>query len=342
MKQKNNYLDFIAYAQVIGIILVVAGHSIHQYPGFAIHLIPYRMLYSFHMPLFIFISGFLMAYTTDIYSDPRIKPGRFVLNKIKRLLLPMAVLTVITFVPRSIMSGMADDPIEFSWHSFLTSFYDRDALIIPTFWYLQASFVILSLTFCIMYAGRKLRIAPGMLVATLLIVFIAYSLSSLPDIKFLSIEKVKELGMFFILGCGYALIRERVDRLIPWEKTWFLILTVVLWAACFYAFEFTVWWPICSLLGIMMCISLAKILEDRNLRFLDHLKGATYLIFLLSWYFNVASQQVLSHFVALPWWCYSILSLITGIYVPWLAYRYLSTHRDSRWVRVTSLLLGQG
>ena len=86
---------------------------------------------------------------------------------------------------------------------------------------------------------------------------------------------------------------------------------------------------------------MAKILEHRNYGFLDHLIGANYLIFLLSWYCNVASQQVLSHFVALPWWVYSVLSLVSGIYVPWLGYRYLKTHSHSRWVRVAAFLLGQ-
>lgn len=98
---------------------------------------------------------------------------------------------------------------------------------------------------------------------------------------------------------------------------------------------------LCSVAGIAACISVAKILEERQWRFLDHLLGATSLIFLLSWYFNIASQQVLSHFVKLPWWVYSALSLVSGIYIPRLAYRYLERHRDSRWVKVTALLLGQ-
>lgn len=69
MKQ---FLKFIAYLQVLGIILVVLGHSFHEYPDGAggKTLLLYRMLHSFRMPLFMFVSGFLMVYTTRIrYSS---------------------------------------------------------------------------------------------------------------------------------------------------------------------------------------------------------------------------------------------------------------------------------
>ncbi|MDE6027944.1 MAG: hypothetical protein K2G23_07730 [Muribaculaceae bacterium] len=91
----------------------------------------------------------------------------------------------------------------------------------------------------------------------------------------------------------------------------------------------------------MMMISLAKILEARHITFLDHLKGANYIIFLLSWYFNVAAQQVLHHYTDLPWWVYSLLSLTFGIYVPWLFYKWMCFHPDNRFSRAMALLLGQ-
>ena len=52
-------------------------------------------------------------------------------------------------------------------------------------------------------------------------------------------------------------------------------------------------------------------------------------------------QQVLSHYVTLPWWVHTALSVTTGIYIPWLAYGYLQRHSNSRWIRLTSYLLGQ-
>lgn len=54
--QKRNVL--ISFLQVFGIILVVAGHSDYQIPDNPVH----RWIYSFHMPLFMFISGYLLRY----------------------------------------------------------------------------------------------------------------------------------------------------------------------------------------------------------------------------------------------------------------------------------------
>ncbi|MDE7136717.1 MAG: hypothetical protein K2N91_08800 [Muribaculaceae bacterium] len=118
-------------------------------------------------------------------------------------------------------------------------------------------------------------------------------------------------------------------------------LFAALWAALFIYGEGTPLARLASLFGIFMCVSAAMLLEKHRVRALDHLIGANYMIFLISWYCNVASQQVLSHIVELPWWCYTVLSLVSGIYVPWLGYKYLMRHPDSRWVRLAAILLGQ-
>lgn len=53
----KTYLKFIGYMQIIAILLVVIGHSFHEYPDGmnGSSMLAYRMIYSFHMPLFIFI-----------------------------------------------------------------------------------------------------------------------------------------------------------------------------------------------------------------------------------------------------------------------------------------------
>ena len=98
---------------------------------------------------------------------------------------------------------------------------------------------------------------------------------------------------------------------------------------------------LCSLAGIMMCISFAKVLEVRGFDFLDHLIGTNYMIFLLSWYANVLCQQVTRHFVELPWWVYSIMSLVAGVYVPVLCYKLLQKHHGHKVARSAAFLLGQ-
>lgn len=338
----KNYLNFIAYLQIIGIILVVFGHSFHEFPDghHGNSLFIYRLCYSFRMPLFLFVSGFLLSYTTEI-NNSKHTPSSFITNKLKRLVLPMVVLTIITFVPRTYMSFAADDTITFTFNNFLRSFIDQNYMPIPFFWFIHVSFILLVSCFLLIHFFKRLGISP---LSTLLIIFIIlliYALSSFPTTTLFSINELKRLGFFLILGAIYGLSFNKIDKLIPWTSWLFFICSLVLFLYSFIELEGTIYVYVCSLCGIIMSISCAKIIDKNNLNFLDHLKGANYIIFLLSWYCNVFFQQVLAYFIVLPWWIHSFLSLIAGIYIPWIAYKYLEKHQDSKWIRFTSLLLGQ-
>lgn len=341
MKQ---FIKFIAYLQVIGIILVVLGHSFHEYPDGEMGktMLLYRMLYSFRMPLFMFVSGFLMVFTTRLRDSSR-RPGvsAFIKLKLRRLLLPFAVLTIVTFIPRASMSGFADDDISMNLQSFCRSFFYADSLVIPFFWFLQASFLLLVFNYAIITLGEKTRVNNATLYLLIVLLFVTLPFLPFEYGLFFSINEAVRLGLYFVLGAAYSRFAATIDRHVPWTSPLFLPIMAALWATLFFLTEGTPWIRLCSIAGIAMCIAVAKLMERHGITILDHLIGANYMIFLLSWYCNVAAQQVLSHIIEMPWWCYTILSLVSGIYIPWLGYRYLQSHPDSRWVKVTAMLLGQ-
>lgn len=336
---QNRFLKFIAYLQTIGIILVVLGHSFHEFPGGneGRDMLLYRMMHSFRMPLFMFVSGFLMIYTKKTGNTI----SYFVQQKIKRLVLPFIVLTLITVLPRTLMSGMADDSLGMSMESFWKAFVYSDCLIIPYFWFLQASFILLVFNYTVITLGEKAGISPTILYLSVILLFVFLFLAPVNLGNAFSLNKVANFGIYFVMGSAYCRFANKIDRYIPWTSVSFLMGSALVWATLFFITENTNMVLLCSLFGIIMCISLAKIMEARDIRFIDHLIGANYIIFLLSWFCNVASQQILHHYVTLPWWCYTLLSLISGIYIPWLCYQYLCAHPDSRWVKITAFLLGQ-
>lgn len=341
-KSSSRFLKFIAYLQIIGIIFVVIGHSFHEYPdGQMGHsLLLYRMMYSFRMPLFMFVSGFLMVFTTEL-SCSHPSWTKFTYTKIKRLLLPFIVLTLVTFIPRSLMSGIADDNINFDFTSFIRSFTYTDSLVIPFFWFLQSSFTLLVFNYAILTLAKKANINSNITYTLIISLFIILPLLNLESNNFFSIKETVRLGIFFMCGAAYANYHPTIDRFIPWSSIPFCLTMIALWAISFFAYENTALINLCSFIGIVMCISAAKIMEKHNINMLDHLIGANYIIFLLSWYFNVLFQQVLHHFVELPWWIYTILSIISGIYIPWLFYRYMLNHPKSHLTYLATNLLGQ-
>ena len=346
MKSKSQdkpYLKFIAYLQIIGIIFVVLGHSFHEHPDglFGHTSLVYRMMSSFRMPLFLFVSGFLMVFTMQMRGERALTPGAFFNNKAKRLLIPFVVLSAVTYLPRASLSGMADDVIEISFWRFVRSFVFTEDLVIGYFWFIQANFLLLVVCYALLYWGIRNRLLSRYLYGGLVLIFVGLQFLPLPHIEFWSIWAVLHFGIYFVLGacyCGYSSV---LDRYLPWDSISFFVLSVVVWGYCFFLMENTGFAPLCSLAGIMMCISFAKVLEVRGFDFLDHLIGTNYMIFLLSWYANVLCQQVTRHFVELPWWVYSIMSLVAGVYVPVLCYKLLQKHHGHKVARSAAFLLGQ-
>jgi fucose 4-O-acetylase-like acetyltransferase len=76
---KNNRIEWIDVFKGIAIILVVIGHATGNYNAY---------IYQFHMAAFLFISGYTSNYKRERWI-------RFIVNKFKRLLLPLLTVTVL-------------------------------------------------------------------------------------------------------------------------------------------------------------------------------------------------------------------------------------------------------
>ena len=95
--QRLHNIDFV---RGFAIILVILGHSIQYGSGEAYrnsgefyNNMIFKFIYSFHMPLFIMLSGYLFCYTVDRYST-----RQFIKNRIKRLLIPIISWGCIMFI----------------------------------------------------------------------------------------------------------------------------------------------------------------------------------------------------------------------------------------------------
>ena len=83
MSQRIEWLDV---AKGLGIIFVIYGHTIFKDELWRI------WIYSFHMPLFFFLSG--ITYNEEKYSDGR----KFLVSKIKGILIPYFIFCVIALL----------------------------------------------------------------------------------------------------------------------------------------------------------------------------------------------------------------------------------------------------
>lgn len=77
------------------------------------------IIYSFHMPLFMFISGFLFYYTK---ISRNIAYKNVVIDKLKRLGIPFLFFTLFTFAVKFAFAPFMKRPVELSISQFVNSF----------------------------------------------------------------------------------------------------------------------------------------------------------------------------------------------------------------------------
>lgn len=145
MKQLRDIL----FLQTFGIILVVLGHSFYQFPSDTPFI---RWIYGFHMPLFFFISGYLLKYVHGDLAHLQLS-GRtgYMARKARRLLVPYVVISSLFFVPKALMSRYSVRPIQLNLHDYL------DQLLIPyhnvfgAYWFMPTLFLV----FTVFILARK-------------------------------------------------------------------------------------------------------------------------------------------------------------------------------------------
>lgn len=108
---KRHYSE-VDIARGIGIILVVLGHALKQAEtGSAGVALAIQVIYSFHMPLFFILSGFVSAKLPDLPWAAR--PG-FIRDRALRLLIPYCFISALYIPLKVAMSAVAVKPYELS------------------------------------------------------------------------------------------------------------------------------------------------------------------------------------------------------------------------------------
>jgi fucose 4-O-acetylase-like acetyltransferase len=166
------------------ILLVVVGHAIQDPYHYGLsHNLVFRFIYSFHMPLFMFVSGYVAALST--------KPAdiRFIWNKAIRLVLPFLAWHAARYV---IFARYHDYGFVSYWHHLLLA-PDHDHGL----WFLW----VLFLCFCLLVPALRLERYWGTAALALALVFSQF----LPT-RFAGLAMLKWFFPFFI--AGYILKRH--------------------------------------------------------------------------------------------------------------------------------------
>lgn len=194
----KKYFPEIDICRGLGIILVVLGHALKQTGETnAMFQILLSFIYSFHMPLFFIVSGFVAVKVLDLKkNEDRI---RYIKDKAARLLVPYFAVGIFYMPIKFVLSSFAVKPYDFSsaWKILIGE--NPNTVL----WFLYTLFWV-SVVSCLILNHKNLR---AILVISGCLSIISYVLGS-------PIEFTKYL-FFYIAG---IYLRKNYDKVLDWIK----------------------------------------------------------------------------------------------------------------------------
>lgn len=306
----------ILFMQSFGIILVVLGHSFFQ---FSHHFIVLRWIYGFHMPMFFFISGYLLRYAHGNLKGMRlVGHGGYLTRRAHRLLLPYVVLSTLVFIPKTLMSNYTVRVVHLNWHEYLYQLLYPYHNVLAAFWFMPTLFLTFAVFIigCMLahkVCGRLTRCHTGMGVLVLLALLnclIPFSHDSL-------FNCVGVAFYMFHFTLGYLFQASPLETAVKNANPLMLfVATLTMSVVLLYVPQNSFVDLLTALNGTLMTMALALLYERHNCHLLDHLYGYTYTIYLFSNFFQIICLQLALHFVSLPPAVFVPMSFLTGLYGP--------------------------
>jgi fucose 4-O-acetylase-like acetyltransferase len=187
-----NRTSWVDYAKAIGIILVVYGHVARGLFNagidlpFSMYMLVDSIVYSFHMPLFFFLSGLFFSYSFT-------KRGAIglTLNKIDSIIYPYLVWSIVQGAVESLLSNYTNGTITLSA---VFSLWEPRA----QFWFLYALFFVFLFS-CVIF---NIFSEKYVVLIFLLALFMYMGSSVVPELK--PISYISNNLVYFILGMLFA------------------------------------------------------------------------------------------------------------------------------------------
>lgn len=306
VKEKNRQIVLLT---LFAMILVVAGHSdiTQDFKNLWI----YKWAYSFHMPLFFFVSGFLFALTVPEAKLRIMSPRTFIEKKATRLIIPFLFINTVIFIIKATLitdSSLMQNPVELTWKSFLEStFFNPMGFM----WFLPALFIIFMVAFLL----RKLLIninRGGYLSAVIstIIIFMIVD-DAVPTISFMQISSAIHYITFFLLGLLYCDYKKQIDY---WLKKYWIIISPV-----FFLISISLLCKglVAAICGIIFSVTVALVIEDKCSDGFVKASGFCYTVFLLSYFPQMFIRGPVAHcFPDVNQYILSVISFLSGILFP--------------------------
>lgn len=330
-------MKYISCAQIIGCLLVIMGHS---YPLTGI--VPQHMenlrqfIYYFHMPLFVFMSGYLL-----IYSGGLKKYGskNYIKKRAVKLLTPYFLLSVVAFVPKVLLSSFTSDKAEFSFEYLITNFLVPRDNIWGHFWFIPMIFTCVIAGCLVIWAREKSKL---MFWIALFLSFVIMILPVNEDL--LGIEDFTNSFFYYITGMTVAYYPS-VQKSILNNKLFLFCPVFVMLILHFYGY-FNGSLTDELIVAAVALLMIAFVLRTCNIYDFSEKPGFKFLgknifsVFILSWPCQCAIEIIFNKILALDFYLVFILMLSGGIIIPAVIIKLINWLAEKADLKFLPLIIG--
>ena len=300
-------IEWLAVLQGFSMLLVVIGHvtltNVPRDPSTPLATGIERIIYSFHMPLFIFISGWLF-YFTCIRKEKSYKD--VVIAKLKRLGVPFFAFTLMATVLKSAFPSLMHRPV--TLQELIDTFFFFRSNPLWEMWFIIVLFELMLLYPLYRYVSEsKMLAAIGLGGAIMVSKFF-------PEISYFNLGRVVYMLPFFVAGilcCKFEWHRFMSKYIFLLSMAFLFILCNIM--GILPESMNTVTAFVGTLFSMSLCLIVGKYIPQLFNSFRDY----TFQIFLMGIFFQMTIRwgyvKLNNEWLFVPMW---ILSVIIGVYVP--------------------------
>lgn len=277
-KEHYNEMDLL---KGIGIIAVYLGHSFNlsnlQWNDLLTYI--YRSVYSFHLPLFFIVSGFLSNTGRDIQIQ------KFYKNKLKRLFIPYLFINFLDYIPRKLFPKLVNSQFEGI----------KEVLLYGTkiSWFVYVLFIL----FLIFPLLEKFILKKDRYYLFGLLILILNVFKIGTDIKILSLGTVIYYLIYFYIGYQVKIVyKQNILNGIFTKKISYIIISILYLGFAYKYFYINLYTHILfAIIGTLFYLNFSIRLKEREkiYRFLKFCGNNSMTIYLIEGFITVIIRVIL-------------------------------------------------
>ena len=330
-------------AQVIGCLFVILGHSypfLTPMPSVVVSV--QKFIYVFHMPLFVFCSGFLFAYSRQ---TERKSFAQFIQQRAKKLLIPYFILSLIGILPKYLFSSVLNDSLQLDYISLIRTIFVPRENIWGHFWFIPMIFLMGCVSYLVdKRLTRRMSQILGWGILSVVLISLAAVWNNTEAMQWLGVNDLVKFGWCYSLGITLFYICGDLKERIHVNKYSLILISVIaasisilLWIIVGYGTaRFIV-----SVLMILSVLTLSLSCDDMVNVNRSSLIAQTYQIYILSWPCQLVAEIILERLLHVPWWIIIPSVLCAGVVVPLIIIKHIQIFEKRTDTYFLSLIVGK-